>query len=136
MRGWWLFVIISASEFETPSGSDDDPYRPRKRIKNALEHFLAHGFESMIVTEASREPARVSFVVALPGGVQSNFVMEESELFGDIILRLRGEMQAAGLADRLFEVIRLGTGPPLMLDQAVGLLDIDGYRLRIRYTDS
>ena len=109
----------------------------RPSIQTAIADFLANGFETLTVNSATEPPAPrlVRFVVVLSRGRQVDFALQETDLFSEVIPVVSEAMREAGIDVKPFEVIRLGGGCHLSLGSEVGQLGIDGYRLRVRFTD-
>lgn len=146
-----LLVAGSSDEYEGLSDTSDEGVVVGKKrgrtqvlrmvkrpaIHTVIADFLTYGFEDLTVNSAT-EPVSmvmVSFSVLLPGGRQIGFAKRETDLFGDVIPVISEAMREDGLDVKPFEVVRLGGGCHLSLEREIGQLDLDGYRLRIRFTD-
>jgi len=134
---WSLIAIGGASHFEVGSKRGLSlVFEPRKRmhVSNAIADLLENGLTGMKIEDPADIPAHVKFIVVIPGGEQLSFRMDPCDEFSRVIERVS---EAMGIDEegKLFEVIRLGGGRELRSDELIGSLDINGYRLRVRFID-
>ena len=81
----------------------------------------------------SRTEPKVKFFVSIPNGPTLPVTMRESQLFEDLTTVVWESMLDAGIEIKPFEIIRPGAGQALLPGLPIRALNLEGYRLRLRY---